>query len=304
MSMDIDKSLKLFGLNYQDFERIEIYEIKTIYKKLALKYHPDKNGNTLDSSEKFREINDAYNTLLDFKAINDEQFEYESGNTYSDVLKSFIESVIDKKFYNDFLVKIINNILNAGTKISLKLFENLDKDVVLCIYFFLSKYKSILHFSDDLLEKVREIMIQKYDNVDIYKLNPSIDDILDAKFYKLYIKNQLYFVPLWNYESCFECENGGEIIVICEPELPENIVIDEDNNIIVKKVFNINEITKMLSNDVDVSISIGSSIYNIPLSNLHMKKDQIYKFENCGIPTCSLLETTTKSDIVIHILFE
>ena len=33
------------------------------YRKLALKYHPDKNGNTKASTEHFKKINEAYNYL-------------------------------------------------------------------------------------------------------------------------------------------------------------------------------------------------------------------------------------------------
>ncbi|MDE1192142.1 MAG: DnaJ domain-containing protein [Arachidicoccus sp.] len=52
-------------------------EIKTAYRKLALQYHPDKNGNDLLSEETFREINEAYTILSDKNkraAYNHEHF--------------------------------------------------------------------------------------------------------------------------------------------------------------------------------------------------------------------------------------
>jgi curved DNA-binding protein len=40
-------------------------EIKRVYRKLAMKYHPDRNPNKKEAEERFKEINEAYAVLSD-----------------------------------------------------------------------------------------------------------------------------------------------------------------------------------------------------------------------------------------------
>ena len=58
-----DNELKAYNiLKIQPTSNLE--EIKTAYKKLAMKYHPDKNPNNIEfSNNKMKEINWAYQTL-------------------------------------------------------------------------------------------------------------------------------------------------------------------------------------------------------------------------------------------------
>jgi len=60
-------------------------EIKRNYRKLAMKWHPDKNQNSAEASEMFQNIGEAYDVLSDKqkKAIYD-QYGYEVNESRND----------------------------------------------------------------------------------------------------------------------------------------------------------------------------------------------------------------------------
>ena len=255
-----------------DFKDITLDYLKKKYHKLALQNHPDKNGNTPESHEKFRMINEAYDFLKnEIKYLNHDTFDNKNDDTstvplYFEILQIFMRSMMESK-YNDIISQLVNDIVMGCTKISLKLFDNLDKDMSVGVYVFLSKYRSVLHLDEDILEAVRKIVIQKYDNVEIYKLNPSINDLLNNNLYKLFVNEQLYLVPLWFNEVYFD-GSGNEIIVLCEPELDKNVKIDDDNNIYVELQYfsQSDTLFELLKNNNDITFNLGDKIFTIPLS--------------------------------------
>ena len=149
--------------------------------------------------------------------------------------------------------------------------------------------------------------MNKYENVELYILNPSINDLLQNNFYKLYVLNELYLVPLWYNESYYD-GSGCEIIVICEPELPKEIKLDDDNNLYIEKNINAyTELPNMILNSnedkIEIEIEIGNKILLIPLSSLYIKKEQYFTFKNEGISKekKNLYDVEDKSDIIVKI---
>ena len=206
--------------------------------------------------------------------------------------------------YNELLTKIVNDIITAGKRTSVKLFDDLDKDTAFNIYTFLSNNRSVLHLSQEILEVIREIVVKKYDNVEVYKLNPSINDLLNNNLYKLYVHDDLYLVPLWHNESYFD-GSGCEIIVICEPELPEGIEIDDDNNIfITKEIYGYSDLLNMILLNKSIQITIGEKEYEIPVSNLYMKREQYYRIKNEGLSKVKrdIYDVSEKSDIIVKVV--
>jgi len=302
--MNFKDALEILEIDSK-YDDLTLKFINKRYRKLALKYHPDKNGDTKESNERFKKINEAYNYLKNeglYFNSEEEDISDDTSCIYLNVLKNFIKSVMDGD-YIDIIAKIVNDILNKGKQISLKIFEDLDKDTALNVYIFLSRYKSILYFSDELLENVKQMVIQKYDNVEIYKLNPSINDLIHNNFYKLYVEEQLYLVPLWHKESYYD-GFGCEIIAICEPDLPDNMKIDDNNNLVVDISLNANNnLLNMIINETPISLNIGEKIFLIPLSNLYMQKEQYYRIEGEGLVNVKkdLYDLSDKSDIIVRI---
>ena len=206
--------------------------------------------------------------------------------------------------YNDIISQLVNDIVMGCQKISLKLFDNLDKDMSVGVYVFLSKYRFVLHLDENILEEIRKIVIHKYGNVEIYKLNPSITDLLNNNVYKLYVEDQLYLVPLWFNELYFD-GSGNEIIVLCEPELAENVKIDDDNNIYIEIQYLSQALNlfDFLQNNNDITFNLGDKEFSIPLSRLSMRKEQFYRIKNEGLAKVNddIYNVTEKADIVVKI---
>lgn len=80
-------------------------EIKTAYRKLSMKFHPDKNSGEIYFSDMFRQINEAYETLSDINArrlydvklIEFENPEKRAQKLYSDAQSRLQEQLFREK---------------------------------------------------------------------------------------------------------------------------------------------------------------------------------------------------------------
>jgi len=310
--MNYDYAFEILEIDVSNlsYNELTIEYVKRQYRKLALKNHPDKNGNSEQSNEKFKQINEAYHYLKrELKYLINEDIDEDTNvdsSLYYDILKEFMKTMFEGS-YNDILSKIVTDIIVAGKKLSVKLFDELDKDTAMNIYTFLSNYRSTLHLSNDILIQIREIVVKKYDDVHIYKLNPSINDLMNNNLYKLYVNEELFLVPLWHNESYFEINKDGnkcEIIVLCEPELPDGISIDDDNNICVDFEMKMkDDLYQSIQKNETICVIIGEKVYNIYLSELQMKREQIYRIKKDGLSKIKkdIYDISDKADIIVHI---
>jgi hypothetical protein len=310
--MDYKKALEILEINTNiiSYNNLSIKFIKKQYHKLALKNHPDKNGNTKESADKFKQIKEAYDYLKrELMILNNEKYEDKeednvSSSIYVDILKLFMQNIMDYK-YSEIISKIVNEIVCGVKKSGIKLIEELDKESSLNIYIFLSKYCYILHLNEELLDDIRKVVLQKYDNVNLYKLNPGLNDLLNNNLYKLYVDEKLYLVPLWYNEIYFD-GSGCEIIVLCEPELPIDVKIDDNNNIFIEKQIKVgNNLLEMIKNNENIEINLGEKKFFISMNELFMKNEQFYVIKNQGLSKIKkdIYDITEKADIIVNINF-
>jgi hypothetical protein len=312
--MNIIESMTI--LHIDDISNITLIELKKKYHKMALKYHPDKNGP--ESKEKFQQIGEAYELLKreigEICGTDEEKVdEYDYLNMLNIFLKSFKFDCAKNTNWSEGLwgsacaynapIDIILSILTE--KFSIALFESIDKETCMQIYDILIKYKDSLHISEDILIKVREIILEKYKDVQIFILNPSLFDLFSNNVYKLQIEDHIYYIPLWHNELILQdkINISNEIIVKCIPDLPENIEIDENNNLIVsiEIPFSFSLLQKKI-----YTILIDKYSFDIPVSELHCKLTQNYILKGQGISQIcekEVFDISKRSDIIFKIQF-
>ena len=292
--MDFKKAIRILDLNDPFTEK----ELRKAYYKKALRWHPDKNRGEGEETakDKFQNLGEAYAFLQKHKKITIENVP----TTLREIIErclSFLKT--ENKWEDIFLQTTIRTLLLNYKKIPIKIFGALTKEKSLEVYDFLMKHKLLFSISDEWLERMREIIKKKMVSDCIVVLNPTIDNMLDDTIYKLTLDNQTFYVPLWHHELCYDA-SGKDIIVNCIPELEDHIILDDNNNLYVTIKSTIAEIL----NREKLMVTLGAKVFEIPASELKIKKQQYYMLYNKGvlqIDPDDMYSTSCRGDIHLRI---
>jgi DnaJ-class molecular chaperone len=318
--MDIKHALDVLNLktNYT------LEELKKSYRIHAMKHHPDKNNNSDESCEKFKEVNSAYLCLYNlYISLGSHGSHMDSSDeadasmntgeeSYMAIFRIFTQSLLQKMYTNisqenakitmDMIIKII---VEDCHELSLKMFEDMDKETAYTIYEIIHKYHAVFHISNEKLLLFEKIIRKKMVLDNLVIISVSLDDLFgENNIYILEHDEKKYYIPLWHTELYYkvgEKDNTPiDLIVRCIPTTPSHIYIDTNNDIYIDLRMKITELLEKKQ----ISFQIGSKHFTIPASLLYVKDNQTYVLKGQGIPIIhskNMYDTSEKSSIFVNI---
>jgi hypothetical protein len=270
-------------------------ELNKQYHRLALKHHPDKatSGavNNENAAERFKEINDAHKRVKLFFYPDDGLPDFDTG--YDSILQLFIQSILVKmsggggggggdggRESRDAIQSLIAMIITKGIQSSITVFRNMDKHTCITIYELLVKNQDIFGISREMMDELSQIVEEKTGNDVVVRLNPSLLDMLLDRVYILHEGEQTFYIPLWHSELHFTRTTDAntapsDVIVLCEPELPDNVTMDEDNNIYISLEVDICELfaRQVLPVYINDEIKARGFVYYLHACDVTLRSD-------------------------------
>lgn len=212
--LNLDEKINLYDLLEIDSKSTN-KEIRKAWKKLALKYHPDKNNNA--SSEKFLKIKHAYDILSN----------EELRKQYDNKLNFYEKNSMFGLNFN-FNFNFMPNLLELNLKKFLVNFiDSTEMEKIIKLILRKKEFvNNLLDFSngscknlDDFIKKITDIVIvQDFDLKDIWECNPKI-----IKYSRCTRDNFEELIYPIDFEQIYE--NEGEQIIINNIEYRGNIIV-------------------------------------------------------------------------------
>ena len=297
-------------------------ELNKRYRIMALKLHPDKNGNTPDATTAFQELNSAYHALLpgakpDATQSTDDYEDNADAATYYTIFMNFMKSLFKKKDKDesdrvnevllDLLHRIVHDYASASVNAAL---DSLDPSVLFQLYETLEQYNSAVSMDARIFEEITRIIREKMQKNNIIILKPSLKDVIQNNISVLQFDGQTFYVPLWHSELHYRVEatpdkSGKQLIVKCMPDIPDHMSIDANNELHIDVRADIKELLALSTGVLRIPL-YDSECVELQVRELHIKSRQTVVLMN-HIHGISLIcandiyDVRNKAPICVHV---
>ncbi|MBB4805761.1 curved DNA-binding protein CbpA [Chryseobacterium defluvii] len=163
-------------------------DIKKAYRKLSLKYHPDKNGNDDFFADRFREIQEAYEVLTDSvrKKAYDQNLESHQKNfryNLPPLIKTFTANKIHAKKGEEIIINWQTHNADVVKVLPFGLEKAYGERIFKITEFRDGKFQILLHATNSLLHKtvVRGITITEVFENDTEKFRNNVEDLFKSQ---------------------------------------------------------------------------------------------------------------------------
>lgn len=316
--MDYKEALEIFEWeNELDILSIDPKDLRRQYRKLCLKYHPDKNGGDPTSVAAFQRIQNAYMILLDVveEDLDNDQEDEDQVEEYTKIPTSWDDILpLLPKWLQPIMITIVeykdSPILTSITKILESRIrqwaETLDKHILRNIHEFIYRISKSGVGGVDFIEKILGEILRKKCEKDKYViLEPNLEDLFACNIIRHVGENDhVYIIPTWIEESVFDVSgSSAELVFQCIPKCPLNVFLDEKRNIHCKVVYSIMDIFSDQPVIIPVLICPGVQV-DLAVSNLYLRTYQTVVFRGKGIPNGNVkdvFDVSKLTDIILHV---
>ena len=331
--MNVKDARKMLGVSRD----CSLAELNKRYRILALRLHPDKNGDSPDATAAFQEINAAYNLLLpgarggasdasDASDTNESNHDDDNAATepYANIFMNFMKSLFKPKCKTEkddadggthqILLDLLHRIVHDYASISItNALDSLDPSVLFQLYETLEQYNSAVSMDARIFEEITRIIREKMHNNNIIILKPSLKDVIQNNISVVQFGGQTFYVPLWHSELHYRIEpptdspdeSGKQLIVKCMPDLPDHMSIDANNELHIDVRADIKELLNLGTGVLRIPM-YDSECLELQVRELHIKYRQtvVLRNNNYGISLiCAndIYDVRNKAPVCVHV---